>query len=50
MKGLLLWLLRLLGRKAKGIEPHPELTTDQGQRRHIENLMERESRHAGKKQ
>lgn len=41
------WLRGLFGGAADGIAPHPDMTSDQGERREIEKQMEADSRHVG---
>ncbi len=43
------WVRGLFLRKKGAIEPHPRVDTDQGEREHVERLMEADSRHAGYK-
>ncbi len=37
---LMQWLLRIRGPHKEAVQPHPDLTGDRGERRHVEKLME----------
>jgi hypothetical protein len=41
------WLRGLFGAVDDGVTPHPDMTSDQGERRHIDAQMEADSRHVG---
>ena len=41
-------VLDWIGRARVAITPHPDMSTDRGERRHIEGLMEHNAMHVGR--